>query len=324
MLRYYEAINNTKKPFIIPSKLTAEFLLENYAKINNLKQLSIYIILYTHDIDSITLTDVMLLIYFFVKKYGLKCVNTIFNDFYQCERGRINNIINYILKLITIDYDKFLFGCSIAHYDLIEKAFQAGIKPNKISPRNKHPLLIVIDSGASDIDIIKIIDLFCKYGLNIIDFIHTEYIFISCRLPIIKHIIKLSNNYNYLFIHDICASIKYIDYDNYEKFTELVDFMIQKMIEDYWSVNIMNSYRDTPLHIICWCYIKLLPHEAKLKRFYEYLITQLLIHGGDITIKNFYDNTPLYFDTFYYEKHEKDNYHKLLECINRTRLNYIF
>lgn len=176
---------------------------------------------------------------------------------------------------------------------MIKQSFNSGIK---IKYGKIHPLMKVINSNTPTHNIIKIIDLFLENGMDIIDFVNSEYFFMSCKLDVIKYIIDKSNNYKYHYLHDICECIIIIDltkYNNkntFEKdFTDTIDYFVQKTLEDYGTIDVLGCYGITALHIIYSNYIVI-----QYKSLFDYVISKLILYGADINLLKDKVFVPLY------------------------------
>ena len=268
--------------------------------------------LYFCNVSPYTFDDIKKSIDYCIEKYDDEgnYINTIFNNlnkgihYYQYDNCRINKVIDYILSYNPkIDYDAFHFGCLVGKFKLIELAFNSGIKGDKID-KQRHPLLYIIDSCSTDEEIIRIIDLFCKNGLDIIKFAQTEKFYTSAKLNIIKYIIEKTDNIKQLYLHKICSSLKIMLFKiiKFKAFKDLVEYMIKKMIDYYGSVNIEDNNGQTPLNILYGSYEKSINIDSiyNEEKWYKYLIGQLVIYGShtNISVVDFYgymDNLNLYY-----------------------------
>ena len=252
---------------------------------------------YFYGIHTNNIMDI--LIEYYAETFGKDSLNDILYDLYaECgyvfdnkdgNRDKIYNAITTILSYNPIiEYRIFIFSCYNAHYDLIKQSFDTG---TKIKYAKKHPLMLVINSNTSTDNIIRIIDLFLDNGLDIIDFINSEYFFMSCKLDVIKYIISKSNNYKYYYLHDICACIKDINLSKYNEkdFTSMIDYFVQKTLEDYGTIDVLGCYGITALRTIYSNYIV-----TQYKHQFQYVISKLILYGADITLLKDKVFVPLY------------------------------
>lgn len=240
-----------------------------------------------------------ILINYYAETFGKDSLNNILYDLYKdCgyvfdnkyeNKDKIDNVIATILSYNPIiEYRIFIFSCYNGHYDLIKQSFDTG---TKIKYGKIHPLMKVINSNTSNDNIIRIIDLFLDNGLDIIDFVNSEYFFMTCKLDVIKYIISKSNNYKYHYLHDICACIKDINLSKYNErdFTTMVDYFVQKTLEDYGSIDVLGCYKITALRTIYSNYIM-----TQYKHQFQYVISKLILYGADIALLNDKAYVPLY------------------------------
>ena len=252
---------------------------------------------YFYGIHTNNIMDI--LIEYYAETFGKDSLNDILYDLYaECgyvfdnkdgNRDKIYNAITTILYYNPIiEYRIFIFSCYNAHYDLIKQSFDTG---TKIKYSKTHPLMRVIKSNTSNDNIIRIIELFLDNDMDIIDFVNTENFFMSCKLDVIKYIISKSNNYKYHYLHDICNYIKDINLSKYNEkdFTSMIDYFVQKTLEDYGTIDVLGCYGITALRTIYSNYIV-----TKYKYQFQYVISKLILYGADITLLKDKVYVPLY------------------------------
>jgi hypothetical protein len=139
-----------------------------------------------------------------------------------------------------------------------------------------HPLLSVIDCKLPNSCKNKLIDLFCNAGLIINDFIYNEDFYLSSNLNMVKYIIEKSNNYKYMYLHEICSSIKSIirKTKNKKHFEEMINYIVTIN-----HVDEKNAYNLTAFQIICGEYVKSLTQKSIEIEWYEYIISKLLVRS---------------------------------------------
>ena len=240
-----------------------------------------------------------ILIEFYYETYGKDSLNNILHDLYKdyryvfhnkfVNKDKIDNAITTILSYKpSIEYSVFSYSCYVAYYNLIKHSFDSGIK---LKYAKIHPLMRVINSNTDTSNIIRIIDLFLDNGLDIIDFVNTEYFFMSCKLDVIKYIIDKSNNYKQHYLHDICQCIKEINLAKYNEkdFTNMIDYFVQKTLEYYGTIDTLSCYGITPLRTIYSNYIV-----TQYKHQFQYVVSKLILYGADITLLKDKVYVPLY------------------------------
>ena len=251
-----------------------------------------------------------------INQYG-KMLNQI--SFIQ----NIDLLVDYILEQnIIIGVEGYKLGCYIAHYGLLERAFQNNIIPGIVHCNNVEiieSLISVIYSRKTNEQIIIIIDLFCRYGYDM-NTISPSFV-LSYKLPVIQYMVdKITKPINYL--EKLISLLEYIDKNMvWEKFTETVDYIIKITIKLYGSLNERNVLGCTYLHNICNDYRWLrFDQQPIIYSKYQYVIRQLILNGGDINILDNYERTPLdkvqITYNVYRNEHQETLYCKLFGIVN--------
>jgi hypothetical protein len=241
------------------------------------------------------LNPVINLINDYVKQFDEEFLNScdfIFNEINKYGKitpqlflQKIDAVIDILLSYdIKTNSGAYRLGSGIAHYKLLERCFQNGVKPGW--PENNdwslpyilqktHPIAFIINSHRTEEEIINILSLYLYYGY---DMNHYNGDFImSCKLDVIKFIISKIEKSNWL--HNIVDTLEYNEAP-LNKYIETIDYIVMKTKEDY-GIDGLQPY----LYYCCFYYNNLYPDkEQSIVDKYKYLIRTLIINGADINI----------------------------------------
>ncbi len=89
-----------------------------------------------------------------------------------------------------------------------------------------------------------------------------------------------------IFVHVLKISI-WLNSD--KDFTDMIDYFVQKTLEDYKTIDTLSCYGITPLHTIYSNYIV-----TQYKHQFQYVISKLILYGADISLLKDKEFVPLY------------------------------